>query len=290
MNNSALFPQMPTDYASCPVLEALYERTDSCKVRSFAMSITTQANTPNNLLASLPPQDRAYLVSISRLAHPLQGQVLSSRSDTGNDVWFPHTGIVALTVIDADGRSVQTGLVGRDGCVGLEALFDRVPTLPDAIVQIDGPMSVIPAAQLRSAVRDRPSIQVPMSRFLYGLAAQSLQTIACNRLHGLLARCCRWLLTMRDEVKRDDLPLTQEALATLLGSGRPRINGLLAKLEANGWVQRRRGWIHVLAKSELEAHSCDCYRIVRHTCASLRLGAARNPTVTTVTDARFATK
>jgi CRP-like cAMP-binding protein len=241
------------------------------------MSFTTQASTSNRLLASLLPQDRAYLASISRLAHPLQGQALTSRSDSGNDVWFPHTGIVALIAIDADGRSVQTGLVGRDGCVGLEALFDRVATLPDAIVQIDGPMSVIPATQLRSAVRDRPSIQVPISRFLYGLAVQSLRTIACNRLHGLLARCCRWLLTMRDEVKRDDLPLTQEALATLLGSGRPRINGLLAKLEANGWVQRRRGWIHVLAKDELEAHSCDCYRKVRHIYASLNFSAAQIP-------------
>src|ERR1700710_1488139 len=147
------------------------------------MSLAIQ---PNNLLANLLPQDRAHLASISRLVHPLQGQVLTSRSELGSDVWFPHTGIVALTAIDADGRSVQTGLVGRDGCVGLQALFDRVPTLPDAIVQIDGPMSVIPAAQLRSAVRDRPSIQVPMSRFLYGLAAQSLQTIACNRMHGLV--------------------------------------------------------------------------------------------------------
>jgi len=186
-------------------------------------------------------------------------------------VWFPHTGVVALTATDAAGRSVQTGLVGKEGCVGLEALFGPTVTLPEAVVQIEGPMSVITANDLRAALSHRPSIQAALSRFLFSLSAQSMQTIACNRLHSLVSRCCRWLLTIQDRAETDDLPLTQENLATLLGSGRPRINAVLAGLEKKGLVRRHRGRIRLLRRSGLETCACECYRTVRHTCASLEV-------------------
>ena len=167
---------------------------------------------------------------------------------------------VRLTTTDESGRSVQTGLVGREGCVGLEALFDTEPPLPDATVQIEGAMTVIPASHLRTALEDRPRVQAAMTEFLYGLSAQSLQTIACNRLHSLEARCCRWLLTMRDKARSDNLPVTQEGLATLLGSGRPRINALLAALERDGLLRRYRGRIHIVKPGGLGKRACDCYR------------------------------
>jgi CRP-like cAMP-binding protein len=233
------------------------------------MSYAAQGGSPNRLIASLPPEDGAYLASISRFSHPTQGQALTSRSTRGSDVWFPHQGVVALTATDSAGRSVQTGLIGHEGCVGLETVLDPTAMLPEAIVQIEGPMSVIPAGQLRSALADRPSIQTALCRFLYGLAAQSLQTIACNRLHSLLARCCRWLLTIQDRVASDDLPLTQESLATLLGNGRPHVNRLLANLERGGALRRQRGRIRLLDRSRLEAQACGCYRAVRHISAPL---------------------
>jgi CRP-like cAMP-binding protein len=233
------------------------------------MSYATHHGSPNRLLASLPRDDAAYLTSISRLERPPQGRTLSGRSAPATDVWFPHGGVVAVIATDASGRSVQTGMVGREGGVGLEALFGDVAALPDSVVQIEGAMSLIPAAALRLAFSERPAIQLALSRFLYGLSAQSLQTIACNRLHSLLSRCCRWMLTLHDRVARDDLPLTQESLATLLGGGRPRINALLALLERNGLVRRYRGRIQLLNRSGLEAHSCECYDVSRHTCASL---------------------
>jgi CRP-like cAMP-binding protein len=235
------------------------------------MSHSMHAGNGNRLLASLPSEDAAYLGSISRLSRPPQGQTLTRRSAPGSDVWFPHTGVVALTVTDALGRSVQTGLIGCEGCVGLEAVLDPVATLPEAVVQIEGPSSVISASQLRAAAVERPSIQGALSRFLYGLAAQSLQTIACNRLHSLLARCCRWLFSFQDRVASDDLPLTQENLATLLGNGRPGVNRLLAGLERNGLLRRHRGRIHLLGRSGLEEQACDCYGAVRSISVSIDL-------------------
>lgn len=128
------------------------------------------------------------------------------------------------------------------------------------MVQISGPMSVIPAANLKAAVDVRPPVQLAVSRFLYDLSAQSLQTIACNRLHSLLERCCRWLLTLQDKTTSDYLPVTQENLATLLGGGRPRVNQILAELEKERILRRLRGRIQVLTRVGLEQQSCECYR------------------------------
>jgi CRP-like cAMP-binding protein len=237
------------------------------------MSYATRDRSFNRLLASLPPEDNSHLESIGRLEHPHQGRILTSRSASVTDLWFPHAGVVALTVTDATGRSVQTGLIGSEGCVGSEALFDHSAPLPDAIVQIDGPMFVIPAHQMRSALCDRPPIQAALSRFLYGLSLQSLQTVACNRQHSLLARCCRWLLTIQDRVASDELPLTQENLAVLLGSGRPRVNGLLATLERKGLIRRHRGRLRLLTRTGLKASACDCYPLVKSVLTSLDYGS-----------------
>jgi CRP-like cAMP-binding protein len=228
------------------------------------MSYVARTHRPNRILASLPPEDDAYLASISRPSRPPQGQVLVNRSTPAGEVWFPHGGVIALTATDTDGRSVQTGLVGKEGCVGLEPLFDSMATLPDAVVQIEGAMSVMTISDLRAALSNRPSLQAALLRFLFGLSAQSLQTIACNRLHSLVSRCCRWLLTIQDLTETDDLPMTQENLATLLGSGRPRINAILAGLENKGLLRRRRGHIRLLDRSGLETGSCECYAAVRH--------------------------
>jgi CRP-like cAMP-binding protein len=218
----------------------------------------------NQLLAGLQAEDRALLAPSVRVEHPAPNQVLGSRTDPAADIWFPHTGVIALSVTDNEGRTAQAGVVGREGCVGLENMFQHVPAMADAWVQIAGEMSVIAATALRSALEARPSIQVALTRFLYELSAQTLQTVACNRLHSLEARCCRWLLMMRDRTDDDDLPLTQENLATMLGSGRPRINALLAGLEQDGLVQRYRGRIRLLTRTRLERRACECYRQLSH--------------------------
>jgi CRP-like cAMP-binding protein len=217
----------------------------------------------NELLAGLPMADSTFLASATRSERPLQGKVLSSRGEPATDIWFPNTGVIALSITDREGRTVQTGVVGLEGCVGLETLYPCTPALADATVQVSGDMSVIPATHFRAVLDSRPAVQAAVSRFLYELSAQSLQTIACGRLHSLEARCCRWLLMMQDRTGADEVPLTQESLATMLGSGRPRINGLLAMLELSGLVRRYRGRIGLLSRSGLEQRACECYRVLR---------------------------
>jgi CRP-like cAMP-binding protein len=216
----------------------------------------------NLLLTNLLAEDGGALTSAIRSEHPAQGQVLSTRAAPATEIWFPVTGVIGLSITDDEGRSAQTGMVGPEGSVGLEILFSGMPALAHAEVQVSGEMSVISADHLRSALASRPAIQTTFSRFLYDLSAQSFQTVACNRLHSLESRCCRWLLMMQDRTGDDDLPLTQESLATMLGSGRPRVNGLLAALEQDGLVRRYRGRIRLLNRPGLERRTCECYRLI----------------------------
>jgi CRP-like cAMP-binding protein len=233
------------------------------------MSHSIREPETNRLLGILSAEDSAHLASFSHIEHPPQGRVLSGSSDPGTDIWFPHAGAVALITTDAAGRSVQTGMVGREGCLGLESVFGTRRTAPEAVVQIAGPMSVIPATHLRTVLASRPRVQVAISKFLCGLSAQSFQTIACNRLHSLRMRCCRWLLTLQDKAMSEYLPVTQENLAILLGGGRPRVNLLLAELEQEGILRRHRGRLQILSREGLERQSCECYRLIRDRSASL---------------------
>jgi CRP-like cAMP-binding protein len=214
----------------------------------------------NHLLAGLRTEDRLLLASAIRTEHLPARQMLSSRTDPATDIWFPKASVIALSVTDNEGRTVQTGIVGAEGCVGLEAMFPDTPVMADAWVQVAGEISVISAAHLRSAMEARPSIQGALVRFLFALLTQSLQTVACNRLHSLEARCCFWLLMIWDRTGDSDLPLTQESLATMLGSGRSRINALLAAMEQGGLVRRYRGRIRLLTRAGLERRACECYR------------------------------
>lgn len=216
----------------------------------------------NLLLTTLLAEDAGYLATAIRSERPSQGQMLGSRAEPAAEVWFPVSGLIALSITDNEGRTVRTGMVGPEGCVGLEALFSGTPALADAEVQVAGEIAVISAIHLRSAVESRPAMQAALSGFLYDLSAQLLQTVACNRLHSLEARCCRWLLMMQDRTGDDVLPLTQEGLAAMLGSARPRINGLLATLEQDGLLHRYRGRIRLLSRPGLEHRACECYRLL----------------------------
>jgi CRP-like cAMP-binding protein len=234
----------------------------------------------NRLLASLPPGDAALLGSFSRVEHLTRGRILITASQPVTEMWFPQTGTVALVTTDAAGRTVQTAMVGRAGCIGFEALFGDSRAVSDGVVQISGAMLMIPVSHFQGVFEASPRVQLAISKFLYSLAAQSLQTIACNRLHSLLQRCCRWLLTMHDLTTGDDLAVTQENLATLLGGGRPRVNLLLARLQTEGILQRHRGHIHLSSRTGLEQHACECYRLMRDGTGSVRPGRASKPSAT----------
>lgn len=236
--------------------------------RSFLMAPALQTPHLNRLLAGLPTADRDFLLGAMRRERPPVGKVLARHSATGRDIWFPNDGVVALSTTDEDGQTAQTGVVGAEGCVGIEGLAEDAVTPSDAAVQIEGEMAAIPVQAMRAAINDRPAVRAALFKYLFRLSAQTMRLVACNRLHPLDRRCCTWLLMIQDRIGRDELPLTQDSLAGFLGGGRPRVNRTLGMLEGAGLVRRRRGHIKILARGALEQRACDCYRGVFRTMVS----------------------
>lgn len=220
----------------------------------------------NRLLASLSPSDRA-------LVEPHVQAVSLDRDETlfdaGEDVvctYFPGSGTMTSLVITMhDGRVVEAATIGREGAVGGIVSAGHKPAFARAVVQIAGPALRIDTAALEVAKEKSRNLRELFSRYADVLLAQILQSVACNALHPLEARCCRWLLTTHDRAGRDDIPMTQEYLAEMLGVQRTTVNAVARSLQNQGLIAYRRGIIRILSRSGLERASCECYADVeRH--------------------------
>jgi CRP-like cAMP-binding protein len=238
------------------------------------MLVTASHNPDNFVLARLPSPARRALAPLLRTEHLAQGTVLTRRLQPVTHAWFPLFGLVSLTISTADGRMVEVAAIGREGAVGIEAAFEPSVALSDSSVQIGGEFSVIRTDHLRSAVASHPSVEAGLCRYFRALTAQLQQSVACNSLHGLDQRCCRWLLAAQDRSGLDELPLTQEMLAGMLGAGRPGISLALGKLERAGLIRGRRGRIRILSRAGIAARACECHDTVDRVWARLEAGVA----------------
>lgn len=218
----------------------------------------------NRLLASLSHVDRAIL-------EPAMAVVLLNRDDllfdAGEDVthsYFPGPGVVASLVIDmSDGRAVEAATIGREGAVGGIVSAGQKPAFARAVVQIGGTALRIETAALESAKERSSAIRDLFSRYADTLLAQTMQSVACNALHPLDARLCRWLLTTHDRVDSDEISLTQEYLAEMLGVQRTTVSGVARHLQERGLISYTRGRMVILDRQGLEACACECYAAVQ---------------------------
>lgn len=218
----------------------------------------------NRLLASLKPADRAILEPTMTVVQLSRGEVLF---DAGEDVthsYFPGPGVVASLVIDmADGRAVEAATVGREGAVGGIISAGHKPAYARAVVQIGGTALRIETSALENAKERSGAIRDLFSRFADTLLAQTMQSVACNALHPLDARLCRWLLTTHDRVDSDEISLTQEYLAEMLGVQRTTVSGVARHLQERGLISNMRGRMVILDRPGIEACACECYRTVQ---------------------------
>jgi CRP-like cAMP-binding protein len=227
------------------------------------MSATGFAHFDNYLLAHLSSADQDTLAPLIRTQRVPAGTALTRRFRPVSHAWFPQAGLVSMIASMHDGRSAEAASVGGEGGIGLEAALESPVALSDAVVQIGGDFSVIRVDQLRSAIDARPTLRNGLGRYLHALHGQLAQSVACSSLHGLEERCCRWLMTAQDRSGADELPVTQETLATMLGAGRPRVNSVLRTLEQAGLIRRRRVRITIQNREGLLARTCECYQAVR---------------------------
>lgn len=217
----------------------------------------------NHLLATIDPED---LEALSGDLEPVtleKGSLLYEPGDEVQLVYFPHNAVVSLMTLMRTGEAIESATVGREGAVGLTAF--RIPhqSWSRAIVQVGGEASRIEAARLREALagaRQFPSVIDRHSQALFGHVAQS---VACNALHSVEARFCRWLLSCRDRISTDRISLTQEFLADMLGVQRTTVTVVARTLQASGLIRYSRGVVDILDRQGLEASACECYRVVR---------------------------
>lgn len=217
----------------------------------------------NRLLAALPEVERARLVGhLARIPLRLK-QVLYHPDQPIDTLYFPDAGAVSLVSAMADGRSMEVGIVGSEGVVGVHALYDNARMPWAAVVQLAGEAWALPIRDLRRERRVGGALTDVLGRYVQTVLIQAMQSGACAGLHSIRQRAARWILTMQDIAKADHLPVTQERLALMLGVRRPTVSVVARSLQRDRLIDYRRGKLAVLDRAGLERASCECYVTLR---------------------------
>ena len=216
----------------------------------------------NQLLAALPAEEwRRWEPLLEAVEMPL-GQVLYEPGDTLSHVYFPTTAIVSLLYVMENGASAEIGVVGYEGIVGISIFMGGDSTPSRAVVQSAGLGYRIPAPTIRKDFSRAPVLHL-LLRYTQALITQMAQTAVCNRHHTLHQQLCRWLLLSLDRLGGDELVMTQELIANMLGVRREGVTEGALKLQTAGYIRYSRGRIKVLDRKGLEAATCECYAVVK---------------------------
>ena len=221
------------------------------------------SRSPNLILRSLPQNIFAALEPHLEQVTLAFGDVVAETGEPVRAVYFPFNGIVSLVVEMQVGQMIETAMVGRDGVVNSTAALDSKVSLYRGIIQVAGTAAIIDPDILRTLNSDFPPLQSLLIRHEQVLLSQAQQSAACNAGHTIEARMCRWLLRMRDLMQSDELKLTQEFLAQMLGVQRPSVSMTAATLQRAGLITYRRGTIQLLDIERLQESACECYETVK---------------------------
>lgn len=218
----------------------------------------------NRLLAALPSDEYERLrPGLQQVSFPL-GKVVYEFGGQLDYVYFPTTAIVSLLYTMENGASAEMGLTGNDGVVGI-ALFMGGGTMPNrAVVQSAGDALRMKAKLLQDEFARGGKFQYLLLRYTQALITQISQTAVCNRLHSVDQQLCRWLLLSHDRVKADELIMTQELIADMLGVRREGVTVAAGRLQDAGAISYVRGHITILNRHKLEETVCECYRVVKN--------------------------
>ncbi len=176
---------------------------------------------------------------------------------------FPNAGLISLVIELKDGKSVEAGLLGKEGAAGLPGVLGLERSALREIVQIAGSGFRVSVETLRSILPSAPQLQKVLSRYAASLAMQVAQTAACNRLHKVEERLARWLLIAQDRIDSGTVPITHDFLATMLGTDRPSVSVAAAILQNKQILEYKRGSVKIVNRKKLEQFACECYEVVR---------------------------
>jgi CRP-like cAMP-binding protein len=230
----------------------------------------------NRLLAALEPDDFAALEPHLHGVSLRHDQVLYEVGDPLRHAFFPHDTVVSLVAVLKDGRSAEMAVYGREGALGLVSSMTARQSFGRYIVQGDGTASWIELEQLHEVIGTRPKVRQLVLNFAEAMMARVLQNVACNAVHSVEARACRWILSLHDRLDRDAVPLTHGFLADMLGVQRSTVSGITRALQDAGLIRQGRGVITVTDRAGLEQTSCECYGTVRRSFERLLPHTYRN--------------
>jgi CRP-like cAMP-binding protein len=217
----------------------------------------------NNLLASLAPDDFSLVSGRLTQVDLEKGRLLYDPGDRVDTIYFPHDCVISLMTLMESGAAIESATIGREGGLGMLAALSPRFSLSRAIVQVPGRASRIGAEAMSDAVGRSPALRTLIDKHNDALFGHAIQSVACNALHSVEARFCRWLLSCRDRIDSDTVSLTQEFLADMLGVQRTTVTAVAGALQNKGLIRYRRGVVDILDRPGLEAMACECYGAVR---------------------------
>jgi CRP-like cAMP-binding protein len=213
----------------------------------------------NDILLALPAKEREIVLSRLEFVQLPTRFALHEMNDLIEHGYFINSGLVSIVNVMSDGKSVEVGITGKEGFIGLPLLvgFETSPTR--AIMQIAGAGFRLTKKDIGAVLRECPELEKRLHRYSQELALQGIQLAACNRLHEVEARLARWLLMSQDRVGSSSFQLTQESLANMLGTRRASVTIAAGILQKAGLITYKRGHVKIQKRAALEGAACECY-------------------------------
>jgi CRP-like cAMP-binding protein len=233
-------------------------------LRAGARTDTAGKPVGNIILLSLP--DREYHVLRAHLEPTKlpQYQILHQPGEKIDFTYFLNDGMASIVALSRDGRSVEVGVVGKEGMVGMPLTVGLLRGTFRVIMQMSGSGLRMRSEVFQDVLVSTPTLRAELSRFALMHGLQVAQLAACNRLHEIEQRLARWLLMCQDRFDSPLLPLTHEFLAQMLGTGRPSVSLAAASLENARLIENLRGTVKILNRKSLEDAACECYGVIQH--------------------------
>ena len=217
----------------------------------------------NRLLAALPQDLYARVASDIRMAKVAVGETLLENGVPISHVYFPNTGVYSVTNEMRDGELVEVATVGFEGMLGINVFLGDMVGAGRSLMQVpDGPLPKMAVGRFLKLSGEPGPFRTAVSRYAQANLLQLMQGTACNALHSLEQRCCRWLLQTQARCGEDEFLLKHEFLAIMLGATRPRVTKVLGVLQQGGLITSRYGRIRVIDRKKLEKTSCECYAVI----------------------------
>ncbi len=216
----------------------------------------------NRLLAALPEDEYLRLYPHLEPVNLPQHEIIYDAGEKYEYAYFPSHSIISIVSILENGSTIEIGVVGNEGMIGIPIILDTSYTNYTAIVKVGNGGYRIAAERLRGELNRQGVLQSLLMRYVQARIIQLGQTAACNRYHNIEQRFSRWLLTVSDNIQKDEYYLTHEFISQMLGVRRTGITEIAGKFQKAGIIHYKRGAINILSREKLEACACECYRLI----------------------------